>query len=118
MPRRRTTKEARDLARDLDLADSRARPAATRLYGVHVFDRPADERLSLVEALTICLDNRSAKPTIVTMVALTKKLPNDLHRPRPDLPRRRRALGYATPTRPLPVLGGRQMTTLVASFPS
>jgi hypothetical protein len=26
-------------------------------------------------ALAICLDNRSAKPTIVTMVALTKKLP-------------------------------------------
>ena len=75
MPRRRTTKEERDFARDLDLADSRARPAATRLYGVHVFDRPADERLSLVEALAICVDNRSAKPTIVTMVALTKKLP-------------------------------------------
>ena len=48
---------------------------APRLYGVHVFDRPADERLSLVEALAVCLDNRSAKPTIVTMVALTKKLP-------------------------------------------
>ena len=75
MPRRRTTKEARDLARDLDLAESRARPASPRLYGVHVFDRPADERLSLVEALAVCLDNRSAKPTIVTMVALTKKLP-------------------------------------------
>ena len=75
MPRRRTTKEARNLSRDLDLAESRARPAAPRLYGVHMFDRPADERLSLVEALAICLDNRSAKPTIVTMVALTKKLP-------------------------------------------
>jgi hypothetical protein len=31
--------------------------------------------------------------------------------------RRRRPLGYATPTRPLPVLGGRQMTTLVAIIP-
>ena len=30
MPRRRTTKEARDLARDLDLAESRARPADAR----------------------------------------------------------------------------------------
>jgi hypothetical protein len=75
MLRRRTTKEARDLAHDLDLAESRARPAAPRLYGVHVFDRPAEERLSLVEALAICLDNRSAKPIIVTMVGLTKKLP-------------------------------------------
>jgi hypothetical protein len=74
MPRRHTTKEARDLARDLELAESRARPAAPRLYTVHVFDRPAGERLTLVEALAICLDNRSAKPTIVTMVTLTKKL--------------------------------------------
>jgi hypothetical protein len=75
MLRRRTTKEARDLARDLDLADSRARPAALRLYGVHMFDRALDERLTLAEALAICLDNRSAKPAIVAMVALTKKLP-------------------------------------------
>jgi hypothetical protein len=74
MPRRRTTKEERDFARDLDLADSRARPAATRLYRAHMFDR-VDERLTLAEALAVCLDNRSAKPTIVTMVALTKKLP-------------------------------------------
>ena len=74
MPRRRTTKEERDFARDLDLADSRARPAATRLYGVHMFDRAPDERLTLAEALAVCLDNRSAKPTIVTMVALTRKL--------------------------------------------
>jgi hypothetical protein len=73
MPRRRTTKEARDLARDLDLADSRARPAAPRLYGVHMFDRAPDERLTLAEALAVCLDNRSAKPTIVTMVAMTKR---------------------------------------------
>jgi hypothetical protein len=75
LPRRRTTKEVRDLARDLDLAESRARPAALRLYGVHMFDRPADERLTLAEALAVCLDNRSAKPTIVTMVALTRRLP-------------------------------------------
>jgi hypothetical protein len=75
MPRRRTTKGARDLARDLDLAESRARPAVARLYGVHMFDRAPNERLTLAEALAVCLDNRSAKPTIVTMVALTKKLP-------------------------------------------
>ena len=75
MPRRRPSKEARDAARDLDLAESRARPAAPRLYGVHMFDRAPDERLTLAEALAVCLDNRSAKPTIVTMVALTKKLP-------------------------------------------
>jgi hypothetical protein len=74
VPRRRTTKEERDVARDLDLAESRARPAAPRLYGVHMFDRAPDERLTLAEALAVCLDNRSAKPTIVTMVALTKKL--------------------------------------------
>ena len=75
MPRRRTSKEARDLARDLDLAESRARPIAPRLYGVHMFDRAPDERLTLAEALAACFDNRSSKPTIVTMVALTKKLP-------------------------------------------
>jgi hypothetical protein len=40
-----------------------------------MFDRAPDERLTLAEALAVCLDNRSAKPTIVTMVALTKKLP-------------------------------------------
>jgi hypothetical protein len=73
MPRRRTTKEARDLARELDLAESRARPAVARLYGVHMFDRAPDERLTLAEALALCLDNRSAKPTIVTMVAMTKR---------------------------------------------
>jgi hypothetical protein len=73
MPRRRTTKEARGFARDLDLAESRARPAVARLYGVHMFDRAPDERLTLGEALTACLDNRSAKPTIVTMVAMTKR---------------------------------------------
>ena len=73
MPRRRTTKEARDLARDLDLAESRARPAAPRLYGVHMFDRAPDERLTLAEALAVCLDNRSAKPAIVTMVAMSKR---------------------------------------------
>jgi hypothetical protein len=71
---RRPSKEERDAARDLDLAESRARPAAPRLYGVHMFDRAPDERLTLAEALAVCLDNRSAKPTIVTMVALTKKL--------------------------------------------
>jgi hypothetical protein len=75
MPRRRATKEERDFARDLDLADSRARPAATRLYGVHMFDRAPTERLTLSEALAACFGNRSSKPTIVTMVALTKKLP-------------------------------------------
>ncbi len=74
MPRRRTTKEARDLARDLDLAESRARAASARLYGVHIFDRPVAERLTLAEALAACFDNRTAKPTIVTMVALTRKL--------------------------------------------
>jgi hypothetical protein len=73
MPRRRPTKEARDLARDLDLAESRARPATPRLYGVHVFDRAPTERLTLAEALAVSLDNRSAKPTIVTMVAMTKR---------------------------------------------
>ena len=73
MPRRRPSKEARDAARDLDLAESRARPAAARLYGVHMFDRAPDERLTLAEALAVRLDNRSAKPTIVTMVAMTKK---------------------------------------------
>jgi hypothetical protein len=75
MPRLRTTKEERNFARDLDLAASRARPAATRLYRVQMFDRAPGERLTLAEALAICLDSRSAKPTIVTMVALTKKLP-------------------------------------------
>jgi hypothetical protein len=40
-----------------------------------MFDRAPDERLTLAEALAVCLDNCSAKPTIVTMVALTKKLP-------------------------------------------
>ena len=75
MPRRRTTKEERDFARDLDLADSCTRPAAPRLYGVHMFDRAPDERLTLAEALAACFDNRSSKPTIVTMVALRKKLP-------------------------------------------
>ena len=74
MPRRRTTKEARDLARDLDLAESRAHPAAARLYGVHMFDRAPDERLTLAEALAACFENCTAKPTIVTMVAMTRKL--------------------------------------------
>ena len=73
MPGRRPPKEARAAARDLDLAESRARPAAARLYGVHMFDRAPDERLTLAEALAVRLDNRSAKPTIVTMVAMTKK---------------------------------------------
>jgi hypothetical protein len=73
VPRRRPSKEARDAARDLDLAESRARLAAPRLYGVHMFDRAPDERLTLAEALAVCLDNRSAKPTIVTMVAMTKR---------------------------------------------
>ena len=72
---RRPSKEERDAARDLDLAESRARPAAPRLYGVHMFDRAPDERLTLAEALAVCFDNRSSKPTIVTMVALTRKLP-------------------------------------------
>jgi hypothetical protein len=40
-----------------------------------MFDRAPDERLTLAEALAACFDNRSSKPTIVTMVALTKKLP-------------------------------------------
>jgi hypothetical protein len=71
---RRPTKEARDAARELDLTESRARPAAPRLYGVHMFDRPADERLTLIEALGACLDNRSAKPTITTMVILKRRL--------------------------------------------
>jgi hypothetical protein len=75
MPRRRTTKEERDFARELDLADCRARSAAPRLYGVHMFDRAPDERLTLAEALAACFDNRSSKPTIVTMVAPTRKLP-------------------------------------------
>jgi hypothetical protein len=73
MPRRTAPKETRDLARDFDITQSRARPAAPRLYGVHMFDRAPDERLTLAEALAVCLDNRSAKPTIVTMVAMTKK---------------------------------------------
>jgi hypothetical protein len=71
---RRPTKEARDAARELDLAESRARPAAPRLYGVHMFDHPADERLTLIEALAASFDNRSANPTITTMVILKRRL--------------------------------------------
>jgi hypothetical protein len=40
-----------------------------------MFDRAPDERLTLAEALAACFDNRSSKPTIVTMAALTRKLP-------------------------------------------
>jgi hypothetical protein len=71
--RRLPTKEVRDAARELDLAETRARPTAARLYGVHMFDRPADERLSLVEALATAFDNRAARPTITTMVTLTRR---------------------------------------------
>jgi hypothetical protein len=71
---RRVPKKARDLARELDIAESRARPAASCLYGVHTFDALADERLTLAEALALSFDNRSAKPTITTMVTLTRRL--------------------------------------------
>jgi hypothetical protein len=40
-----------------------------------MFDRAPNERLTLAEALAACFDNRSSKPNIVTMVALTRKLP-------------------------------------------
>jgi hypothetical protein len=40
-----------------------------------MFDRAPTERLTLSDPLAACFGNRSSKPTIVTMVALTKKLP-------------------------------------------